>query len=47
MSVEEIIKIKLWHVGIVEEGDGRRKGRGLILTVPIRGQLWPFLRSHH
>lgn len=47
MSAEGIIRLKLLHVGIVEEGDGRRKGRGRVLTVPIRGQLWPFLRSHH
>lgn len=37
MSVQKIIKIELWHVGIVEEGDGRKEGRGIILTVPIRG----------
>lgn len=37
MTVEEIIKIKLCHVGIMEEGDGRKTGRRFILTVPIRG----------
>lgn len=25
MSAEGIIRLKLWHVGIVEEDDGRRK----------------------